>query len=229
MAVMRNRRVGYGAAVSLLLLLSLIGCSGARDRASARAADHHADVAGTVLIRGFEPQPSRWAAWTVAGHRGDTTIDAVSATGTTWNGSLVLRITVDLARNGFDRDRTTRCYRYDFRHIDTDDNVPHRLDHCPPTPVLVLTAPPPAPALDAADAHTLAQALNALPARTVPAVQRLLASRFGPPAVTSAAPGVGDITFAVNDGYGQRCLHGTLPPRGPARIIAAHGTDCRGG
>jgi hypothetical protein len=227
MAVMPRRLAGCAAAI--LLTSMMTGCAAARGPASARAADRHADVAGTVLVRGFEPQPSRWAAWTVAGQRDDTTIDAMSATGTTWNGSLVLRITVDIARNGFDRDGTTRCYRYDFQHVDTDDNVPHRLDHCPVTPALVLTAPPPAPALDAQDAHALAQALDALPARTVPAVRRVLASRFGPPAVTSAAPGVGNITFAVNDGYGQRCLHGTLPPRGPARITAAHGTDCRGG
>ncbi|MEO9240679.1 MAG: hypothetical protein ABI418_21620, partial [Jatrophihabitantaceae bacterium] len=121
---------------ALLCCGLLAGCSVSVSN-SARQANQHAEVAGTVMLRSIDPIPAEWAAYQVAGRVGDTTIEAMSATGTTWQGSVVLRITVTIPHTGFGQDETSiRCYSYGFQHR-IEDYQPHRLGHCPAGAALV--------------------------------------------------------------------------------------------
>jgi hypothetical protein len=211
--------------------VAIAGCAGhIGQSASRRSVDSHAQTAGIVMTRAPYESPSPTAAWTVAGQSGDTEIEALTANGTTWKGTVVLRITVRIDRGPRPEDLTTRCFRYDFNQADANDSRPHALS-CPSTPALELASPPPAPDLGTVQAQSLARALEALTASQrldVSAVNTLLKSRFPAPAVTSAAPLDPD-TVSIGVHYADACIIGELPRAGAARLVATHGADCRGG
>jgi len=219
----RRRRIALLAAAAV----GLAGC-GATESDAERAADRHAETAGTVMLRGFDPVPARDAAWRVAGHVNGTTIEALRADGTTWNGTIVLRITVDRS-TAWTEDSSVRCYEYDLRHR-IDDYRPHHRD-CPKTPPLVLTQPPSPPPLTADALARWRRALAGLAPseRQDPAAVRRATGRvFGPPAVVGAARIPTGVEVGVRSG--DECVTAVLPPTGAPRLgPSAHGTDCRGG
>lgn len=197
---------------------------------SAGEGERHAVTAGNVMTRSLYPVPAVAAAWEVTGRSRDTTIDALTASGTTWAGSIVLRVDVSLNASTFNADRTTRCYRYTFAHR-IDDATPHALDRCPPGPALVLTAPPPGPDLSATRAAQLdafLQRLNPAQQHDPTVIAALLVKQFPSPSSTSASQaGIGVVSLRV--AYADRCLLGQLGPGDVVRSTAAHGTNCQGG
>jgi hypothetical protein len=227
------RRLRAGAVV--LALMMCAACAGSQHEPSphsstASEADDHAVTAGLAMSNKPYEEPSSAAAFRVAGRDNDTMIEALSVTGTTWRGSAVLRVTVARGSQLPQSDRTVRCYRYLFDRSSVDDARPKRLPQCPDSETLVLSSPAPGPDLSSKTAIKLGSTLTALSAdhRTAPTVSALLA-RLYPAPVASAAEqsGTATVTFRVN--YENACLLGQLPIRGAAHVVAAVGTDCRGG
>lgn len=219
----RRRALGLLAAAAV----TLAACSAA-ESATERAADRHAETAGLVMLRGIDPIPAQDAAWAVAGHVNGTTIEALRAEGTTWRGTVVLRIEVDQS-TAWTSHRATRCYEYDFRHSIDDFRPHHRA--CPRTSPLVLTSPPsPPPLTDAALARlrrTLA-ALDPAHRRDPTAVQRATATVFGPPAHVGAVRVSTGVELGVRSG--DECVTAEVPPTGSPIIgPERRGADCRGG
>ena len=91
-----------------------------------RAADQHAATAGTVMTRDNWERTANDAAYLVVGQGLDDTIDALDVEGTTYQGGVVLRITVEQSGE-FGDGPTTNCYAYTFQHEQGDqrpDTVP---------------------------------------------------------------------------------------------------------
>ena len=225
-----NRRLLL--ALPCLALLAGCGSSGGHGNSAGgdtdKAADQHARAAGVVLTRSLDPEPSSWAAYAVVGTAGDTTIEALRADGTTYDGTVVLRITVQRNAGRFDSASSVRCYRYRLAHT-TDDATPAQLD-CPATGALSLTAPPAAPDLSSAGAKRLTSVLAGLDAqrRSDPAaVRAAVVTAFGPPAIATVGPQGQQLSINVR--AGERCLIGTLAPTGTPAVRPVQGTDCRGG
>lgn len=222
-----NRRL----LLALPCLALLAGCG-----ASARtgggsvdsAADQHARAAGVVLTHSLDPEPSRWAAFAVAGTVGDTTIEALQADGTTYAGTVVLRITVERNPGQFDSARSVRCYRYRLAHT-TADATPLHID-CPATAALALTSPPAAPDLSTAGATRLSTVLARLSVaqRTdQAAVRAAVVAAFGPPAIVTV--GRQAAGMSINVRAEQQCLLATVAPAGAPAVRPVQGPDCRGG
>jgi hypothetical protein len=219
--------------IAAIVALLAVGCSsGARSGPTARAqADRTAERAGTVMTRADYAVPSTAAAWQVVGQKGDTTVDVLTATGTTWKGSVTLRVTVDITAGDFEKDTATRCYRFAFDRSDQNDADAHALTRCPTGAAIALASPAAGPALSATEARELGAALGRLSAKQRGApetVRHLLAGRFPPPSTTT----VGRVTataVSIDVHYQDRCLIGELPAIGTPRIVAGAGTDCRGG
>ena len=218
-----------------IALVMCAGCAGSQHEPSqhsrsASEADDHATTAGLAMTNKPYEEPSSAAAFRVVGRKENTTIEALSATGTTWRGSVVLRVTVALDPQLPQPDQTVRCYRYLFDRSSVDDARPKRLSQCPDSAALVLSSPAPGPDLTSKAASQLASTLTALPAekRTAAVVSTLLVRLYPAPVSTAAEQsGPTTVTFRVNDE--NACLLGKLPVRGVAHVVAAVGTDCRGG
>jgi len=220
-----RRRCVAGAVCMTTLLTAGCATSSVRSR---EQADAHAVTAGRVMTRTDYAMPSTSAAAMVVGTAGDTTIEALVAAGTTWDGSVLLRIRVRVDPGKFDSDTTTRCYRYDLDHT-TDEARPAPTD-CPATAPLVLTSPPPGPDLSA-DATALAAAFDQVPTEqrlNVQYVAGLLRQQFASPAEVMV--GLSDpLTMSATVSFEDRCLLGILPSTGAARVASARGSDCHGG
>lgn len=115
-------------------------------------------------IRG--PLPARAAAGRVTGAVNGTTIQAVALHGTTWGGTVTLRISVELDGGApFQQSqRTTRCYRYDFAYPRRSDDGRAHETTCPTTRAIDVDQPPLPAGITAGTRTTARRALTALSA-----------------------------------------------------------------
>lgn len=200
---MRNgRRIASITAMTL----ALAGCHVSLTPA-AREADQRARIAGLAMLRSNNDIPTRDAAWLVVGQVGNTTIDALRATGTTWSGEVVLRIRVERDPGQFSSSTAVRCYRYVLRHR-VRDYEPQRLGRCPTGRPLVLQAPPPPPSLPPGALDLLTKTLASLDPTT----------RGSADGVASAVRGA----FAGSDGR----VETTVVPGGVIGVAVSAGRDC---
>jgi hypothetical protein len=166
------------------------------------------------------------AAWQVVGDNGSNNIQALVATGTTYSGEVVLRITTETEFDG-----STRCYRYKFTHS-VNQYKPTKLKSCPTSPPLALTSPVPEPIVDTptrlaeltALLHNLTAAQLAHPAT----VHGLLLAIFPPPIDVGAdlAP---NGTFEVEARTFDTCVAAYVTPQRKVIVAPGHGADCHGG
>lgn len=124
---MLTRRFSVSIAVTGVLLTSACASNvGRREHRSSSAVDRHASTAGNVMSSGRGPLPTRAAALGVTGHSqaadSATTITALAAHGTTWNGSVVLRIVVETSDGLGASHRSSACFDYLFRYPRTTDS-----------------------------------------------------------------------------------------------------------
>lgn len=206
---------GCGAAGSLL------------ESSTGRAADRHADVAGTVMTRDNWERSANDAAWLVVGQAGDTTIDALEAAGTTYHGKVVLRISVD-GTDRFGADSSvTKCYSYTFRH-ELDDGKPTGVA-CTDA-VVALTPPAAEPDFDTTASARLAAILRGLVrAHTIDAAtaQRRVAAAFGPPVTVSAGPANDGSLFVRLDVPSHwECMWGDVSAAGRVTTGTGNRRDC---
>ncbi len=175
--------------LSLLAIpITACGTTGWLTETSAeKSADQHATVAGTVMIRDNWERSTNDAAYLVVGTGVDDTIDALEVEGTTYDGKVVLRITVE-DPSEFGGGSATKCYAYTFRH-EMSDQTPADVpctDH-----VVTLTQPVPEPDFDPAAAAKLAGILRRLVAdHTTDAgtVDQQVRAAFGPPVTVETGP-----------------------------------------
>jgi hypothetical protein len=221
-----NRRLLLALPCSVLL--AGCGASGGAGSATDKAADQHAQAAGVVMTRSLDPEPSKWAAYAAVGTAGDTTIEALQADGTTYDGTVVLRITVERNAGQFNSAKSVRCYRYRLAHT-TDDATPQQLD-CPATAALTLATPPAAPDLSTAGAKRLTAVLTTLSSAQradQAAVRAVVTKAFGPPAIVTVGSQAQEISINVR--AEEQCLLAMLAPTGAPAVRPVHGPDCRGG
>jgi hypothetical protein len=174
--------------------------------------------------------PVRQVAALVVGARGETTVDALAVTGTTYGGAATLRITVDHESGTLAHDRVSECFRYDFRHS-LDDHVPHRLSRCPGGAPIALRPSPPPPGVSDKTAATVRRVLAALSGaqrRDPAAVRRQLVRAVGPGVqIDVQATGRG---LSVSVRSADQCLSASVSAAGAVTVgQPAHGTSCRGG
>lgn len=128
-------------------LIGITACSNSPTEAqSGQQADAQATTAGLSMDRagaGRPPMSMNDAAWQVVKAGSTDTFQALVATGTTYSGRVVLRITIP----GSEYDGSTTCYRYNFTHS-MNDYEPTRLSSCPTGPPARLTTPVPEPVVD---------------------------------------------------------------------------------
>lgn len=171
--------------------------------------------------------PATDAAWGVVGTGVDDTITALVATGTTYSGSVVLRISVYSS----EADQSTTCYRYSFTHSG-DDSRPTKLASCPTGPALTLTTPAPEPVVDTtARLNALTALLHHLtPAqRDDPAAVRKALAAIFPPPIGVYADQTSDGTLEVGARTFDTCVAGYVSPQMRVSVYPAHGADCHGG
>lgn len=225
-------------ALALAGLLGAAACDADATSTAAKQADAVANTAGTVMLRGLGPIPAQDAAWQVVGTLSDRSIEALQADGTTYQGTVVLRITTGLDAGQGARP-VTRCYRYLFRRR-IDDVHPQSLASCPTRPALSLTSPPPAVAVTEGTRSTLIAALNTLtPAElnSPAAIRTALLPKFPPPLVLiTSGPGTG-VNAAIfvtimntQADFATSCVTAYLAPGRPWDVQpVANGPACRGG
>jgi hypothetical protein len=221
--------------IAAFALVICAGCATTQHQSSQQSrsaveGDDHALTAGIAMTNKPYEEPASTAVFRVVGHVTDTTIEALSVTGTTWRGSAVLRVTVAFDSQLPQPDRTVRCYRYLFDRSSVNDARPKRLPECPDSEAVVLSSPPSGPDLSARASSKLASRLSALATdqRTARVVSALLTGLYPDP-VTSAAEQSGSTTVTFRVNYENACLLGQLSIRGAAHVVSATGTDCRGG
>lgn len=213
-------------AVWLVALGTVAGC-GAADTVIEPPSAKSADALATSAGRGMEGPPERSAndaAWSVVSHRpGSELIEAVVAQGTTWNGRVVLRITVEGYEFG---SGTTRCYAYTFRHS-MSDGTPKSV-HCPHGAAVTLTSPPPTPVLDQAANEKftrIMQKLSPQQQRDPTAVRVILVKAFPAPlAVYTGFDMNGRLLAGVR--APDTCLAGGYDAHGRLVIDAGEGSRC---
>ena len=176
--------------LAAVLTAATAGCSATgwlTESSTDRAADQHATVAGTVMLRDTWERSANDAAYLVVGKGADDTIDALDVEGTTYHGRVVLRITVDDSTE-FGDGPATKCYEYTFRH-EMGDETPHQVsctDH-----VVALTQPVAEPAFDPAAVAKLTSVLRHLVAvhtTDVATIDQHVSAAFGPPVTVEAGP-----------------------------------------
>lgn len=195
---------------------------------AAQSADRHAVVAGNVMTR--PPRVSaNDAAYSVVGTGVDDTITALEASGTTYDGHALLKISVETG-SGFSESSTVRCYSYNFRH-EMGDGAPHHVA-CPTRPTLVLTSPVPIPDVIAPDVlakvRALLGSLSQAQRRDSQAVRAMLA-RLYPPSVTIYADVMRSGVLEAGARTWDTCFYATVDQAGHVRLVPGHGSDCRGG
>ena len=225
-------RASVAVALSALASATLCVACGSSSQgggAAAQAVASHAAEAGIVMTRGQRPISARSAAALVVGSNGDTRIDALQAEGTTYRGTVVLRISVDQNSGLVSHQQSTECFDYRFRHR-LDDHVPHPRPSCPSSVPLSLT-PSTTPGVSAQTVRAVRSAVAALPAaqrvRVTPVRQAVLAA-VGPGytvLVQRQADGV-----QVRVASGNQCMTATVASGGAVHTsIPMNGTDCAGG
>jgi hypothetical protein len=217
------------AVVGAALLVALTGCSSAGES----AVDRHAHTAGDVMTRARGPIPARAAALLVTGEVGDTRIDAMEVHGSTWGGSVTLRITVTVTRQFDPPSVSTGCYRYSFAYPRQGDwGVPSGV-HCPPGPALHLSAAGLPAGVTEQTRTEVVRAVSAVAAvdRGTPSMvaQRIRAA-VGP--AFTVQPGTADGTAATAFTwvrYGDTCLTAQTSEQSIEVSQPEHGDDCFGG
>lgn len=214
------------------LLVAVAGC----EAGSGHANDMVAATLGKHLVFLYGPARStEAAAWyalqgpdrVVLANEGG--IDVLRATGTTWHGEIIVRISQDTGANG----EAVSCYRYDLHHS-RDDATPHRVP-CPAFTPISLPSPPPLPVVDAAVSAAIQTTLTRMPSaqRTPSAVRNALVKLFPHLVVGAEYLPNGAIGFGVSDAPGEwaaSCVSGQMRLTGTATVGPVRtGTDCRGG
>lgn len=218
--------------VGVLTIATVAGCSGGGTAGTSDdAVADHARIAGTVMTRDRGPLPARAAAVEVTGQTSDTTIAALAATGSTWGGTITLRIVVSgTSGTSGSEDRASGCFTYHFAYPRTDDNGhPHEVS-CGSRRPLDLTQPPQPTGVTASTRRVVTQVLmhlSAIDRAAAPAVRRSLSRALG--ADYTIDVGNQDHVVLGFVRYGEQCLtiaasraHTTV--KGPL-----HGDDCFGG
>ncbi|HZZ97982.1 MAG TPA: hypothetical protein VFE19_13245 [Jatrophihabitantaceae bacterium] len=225
-------RVSVAVALSVLASATLCvacGSSSLGGGSAAQAVASHAGEAGIVMTRGQRPISARSAAALVVGSRGDTRIDALQADGTTYRGSVILRISVEQNSGLVSHQQSTECFDYRFRHR-LDDHVPHPRPSCPSSAPLSLR-PSTAPGVSARTVRAVRRAVAALPAaqrvRVTPVRQAVVAA-LGPGYTVIAQPQAGGVQVRVTSG--NQCMTATVASGGAVHTSTPmNGTDCAGG
>jgi hypothetical protein len=218
-------------AIASTCALGVVACSVAHSLTESpeeRAADQHAVTAGNVMTQGYTAVSARDAAWRVAGHRGDTTIDALVAQGTNRNGRVVLRISVDSGSEF--GSLATRCYQYPIDWAKGQTGSPARLDQCPNTPVLALSSPT---VIDVISRSATARLLRVLASvgsterRNGGVIEQKVTRLYPPPATVLVGPtNSGDLEVTIR--AGEECAFALLPASGKPSVIATgRGLDCQ--
>ena len=184
------RRTMHPGHLAIVAAVMVAGCSAGHvvTSASARSAAAHATTAGMVMSQDPAERSANDAAWLVVGQNGDTTIEALEATGTTYDGTVVLRITVQ-GSGTFADDTATRCYSYHLVHR-IGASTPTALT-CPPVQPVRLTSPAAKPDLTTAAEmsrfHRVLADVRPSGATYAARVVAALTAAFPPPLVVSAA------------------------------------------
>ena len=217
------------AAVGAAVLVLVTGCSSR----SQSAVERHAQTAGDVMTRDHGPIPARAAALLVTGEVGDTRIDAVDLHGTTWGGSVTLRITVTLTKNFGSPDVSTGCYRYSFSYPRQDDWGRPAGVHCPSGPALRLSAAGLPSGVTDQTRVEVVRAVSGLASsdRGVPqpVAQRIRAT-IGPAFTVQSGTADGPTSTAFTwVRYGETCLKAQTSAREIDVSRPISGNDCFGG
>ncbi len=217
------------AVVGAALLVVLTGCSSD----SESAVERHAQTAGDVMTRTRGPIPARAAALLVTGNVGDTRIDAMDLHGSTWGGSVTLRITVTRTKEFSSPDISTGCYRFSFAYPRRGDwGEPSGVD-CPSGPALRLSAAGLPSAVTDQTRTAVVHALSGLAPneRGVPTtVAQRIRSAIGPAFTVQpgTAEGVASTAFTWVR-YGDTCLTAQTSAQAIEVSEPVHGDDCFGG
>lgn len=192
-------------------------------------ADKHASNAATAMVQSQFEIPTAYAASNVVGTSSDTTIDAMRATGTTYNGTVVLRITVSIASGMYEGDHyAQRCYEYDFNHT-SFSNEPQQV-RCPSGAPLNLQNLPPL-ALADTDSPKLLQTLNNIPAanrNNVTVVKEAVTTAFPYPKDVTVVSNKNGIEVSIKSG--TTCLTGAVTSNTAVTVgKVASGYACLGG
>jgi len=167
------------------------------------------------------------AAWQVVGTGSDDAIQAMLATGTTYSGEVILRITVQ----GSEFDESTTCYRYNFTHSMSDDK-PIKLGSCPSGAPVALKSPVPEPVVDTpARINQLTALLNRLTAAQLAdpsSVQSLLRTIFPAP-IGVYADRLANGTLQIGASTFDTCITAYVTSRRQVTVHPGHGADCHGG
>ncbi len=224
------RRATVWSAVVACALVA--GCSTTSTPRTLRSAVRdHAVTAGQVMTQVRGPLPARAAALAVAGHTADTTVQALTATGTTWGGVVTLRIEVADANGDFGSDEhATGCFTYRFAFPrDGDYGIPHEVV-CGSGSPLDLTSRPLPTGVDAGTRATVVKAIArvAAPQRGhSETVHAALAGALGADyTITSGAEDRGVFTWVR---YGDECLTAQTSPTEQRVSGPMRGPDCDGG
>lgn len=224
MILWRVAAVGAG----LGLCAMVVGC--ASNSPSDAQVIRHARTAGEVMTQVRGPLPARAAAARVTGAVDNTVISAAAVHGTTWSGSVTLRITVTLTRTRPHRpDETSRCYRYVFAYPKTSNyGAPHAVS-CPHTPAVNVNVPPLPTGVDGTTAAKTSRALNAMSpdARDDPrAIHAALVSALGADYTVTVGAQRPHFVWVR---YGDQCLTARVSPAVVDVDAPRHGDDCFGG
>ena len=219
----------FAVFVALGVTASLVAGCAAESSVQARSADQHATTAGVVMTRTRDLEPTSWIVQSIIGTGSDDKIEALTADGTIYDGTVVLRITV--TGDGLGNPDVVRCYRYTFRNRISDDKPRHI--SCPAN-----ATPTPLPSLVSEDLYApdvqqrliaVLTGATAAQRRDPTALKQLIEQSFGPPALIAVWTDPGPESYGVRIAEGEECLTANLVGSAVPTVQAASGANCRGG
>lgn len=209
------------------------GCAGSHgSNGLAAKIDEHAVTAGNVMTQVRGPLPARAVALQVTGQTPYTTIQALTATGSTRGGVVTLKIEVIDEEPSFGTaDHATQCFDYRFSYPrNADYRTPHP-SSCGQRPPLDLTSPPLPVGIDAGTRTAVQRALGTLSPHQrgqSEAVKATLARALGPDYTIEGGPEDSGVFTWVR--YGDQCLTAQTSPTTEQRVSQPrHGPNCYGG
>lgn len=193
--------------------------------------DEHAVTAGYVMTQVRGPLPARAVALRVTGQTPYTTIQALTATGSTWGGVVTLKIDVTDDKPTFgSAEHATRCFTYRFAYPRNPDyGTPHP-SSCGQRPPLNLTSTPLPAGVDARTRTAVQRALGKLsPSQRgqSEAVKATLAHALGPDYTIDGGPQDNGVGILVR--YGDQCLTAETSPTQQRVSQPRNGANCYGG
>ena len=177
------------------------------------------------------PLPVRAAALSVTGRGVDDTITAVQASGSTWGGSVTLRITVADPSGAFGSDEhSTACFRYRFTYPRNPDwGTPHQVQ-CSSNRPLDLNHPRLPAGISDATHKTVVAAVARLtevqrrsPVDLTQAIQTAIGRYY---TIRASRHGRGAFAWIR---YGDECMSVRTSGAGPRVSNPLQGLDCSGG